>query len=109
MELWLKRVGWVFGPAVVLWFFLGVTSLFSQSGAQLPAPGPGIQVVSNMSTNGMQQLVVLDQSQRSLAVYHIDGIGNVQLRSVRTLVWDLRMEEFNGQAPTPSELKRVQP
>jgi hypothetical protein len=56
----------------------------------------------------MQQIVILDSSNRSLAIYTVDA-GNVQLRSVRSLVYDLRMEEFNGAAPLPSELRRVQP
>ena len=55
------------------------------------------------------QLVVLDDSIRSLAVYHVDAAGNLQLRSVRSLNWDFRMEEFNGAAPLPSELRRLQP
>lgn len=86
--------------------------LFGQSstpGQTIQPQVSSIQVVASANLNGMQQLVVLDQSLRSLAVYHVDATGNVQLRSVRSLVWDLRMEEFNGQTPTPSELKRVQP
>jgi anti-sigma-K factor RskA len=86
--------------------------LFSQSNPAVSAAQPlsnNIQVVSSANQNGLQQLVVLDQSLRTLAVYHVDATGNIQLRSVRSLVWDLRMEEFNGQTPTPSELKRVQP
>lgn len=109
MNSWLKQIGWLTGSAVILWMVLGASYLFSQSGATVPVASSGMQVVSSANVNGVQQLVVLDQSLRSLAVYHVDAVGNVQLRSVRSLVWDLRMEEFNGQTPTPSELKRVQP
>jgi hypothetical protein len=109
LDHWLKRICWVAGSSAILWAVLGTSHLFSQSGAPLPASNTTMQVVSSATVNGGQQLVVLDQSLRSLAVYHVDVGGNVQLRSVRTLVWDLRMEEFNGQTPTPSELKRVQP
>lgn len=67
-----------------------------------------LQMVTSTLANGMQQIVILDSTQRTLAVYHVDS-GNLQLRSVRSLVWDLRMEEFNGAPPLPSELRRVQP
>jgi hypothetical protein len=109
MKNWYKQMGWVAGISIVLWSILGTSHLFSQSGTPAAAASTSMQVVSSVNNNGVQQLVVLDQSLRSLAVYHVDVTGNVQLRSVRSLVWDLRMEEFNGQAPTPSELKRVQP
>lgn len=105
----LLRLFWIIATIALVGTIGGTSHLFSQSGAALPAASTGMQVVSQANVNGVQQLVVLDQSQRSLAVYHVDATGHVQLRSVRTLVWDLRMEEFNGQTPTPSELKRVQP
>lgn len=107
MKVWLVRMGWIVGPAAVLLAIMGTSDLFSQTGASLPV-APTMHMIST-TFNGGQQIVVLDQSIRSLAVYHVDTVGNIQLRSVRSLVWDLRMEEFNGQAPTPSELKRVQP
>jgi hypothetical protein len=102
-------MGWGICFSAVLWVILGTSHLFSQSGAPTLTASSSLQVVSSVNANGVQQLVVVDQSLRSLAVYHVDITGNVQLRSVRSLIWDLRMEEFNGQAPTPSELKRVQP
>ncbi len=112
MSQWLdRRLFYYVAGACLLWFAFGSANLFSQSGsaAATHSAGSSMQVVASTTVNGMQQLVVLDQNMRSLAVYHVDPTGNLQLRSVRTLVWDLRMEEFNGQAPTPSELKRIQP
>lgn len=69
-----------------------------------------LQVVSTVLANGTQQLVVTDAAARVMAVYHVDPTqGKLQLLSVRSLVWDLRMEEFNAQSPLPSELRAVQP
>lgn len=99
------------GLLTCLVFFFYSDRLFSQTNAASPLSGStgSLQVVANSIANGNQQLVVVDQNLRSLAVYHVDPTGNIQLRSVRSLVWDLRMEEFNGQTPTPGELKRAQP
>lgn len=106
-----RRLIWCLAAAGVMWFALGSSSLLSQSNnnSNPVHAAPSLQVVASSTVNGTQQLVVLDQNLRSLAVYQVDGVGNLHLRSVRTLVWDLRMEEFNGQSPTPSELKRIQP
>ncbi|GAB5403461.1 MAG: hypothetical protein Aurels2KO_16920 [Aureliella sp.] len=72
--------------------------------------GGNIQVVSTLLANGTQQLVVTDTAARVMAVYHVDSNqGKLQLLSVRSLIWDLRMEEFNAQVPLPSELRAVQP
>ncbi|MFO0939268.1 MAG: hypothetical protein U0930_00730 [Pirellulales bacterium] len=112
MSRWLdRRLFYYAAGACLVWFAFGTADLFSQSGSSAAphSPNPSMQVVSSTNVNGVQQLVVLDQNTRGLAVYHVDATGNLQLRSVRTLVWDLRMEEFNAQAPTPSELKRIQP
>jgi len=75
---------------------------------QNPTASGQLQMATMTLQNGMQQVVILDSGQRSLAVYHVDN-GNLQLRSVRSLVYDLRMEEFNGAAPLPSEIRRVHP
>jgi len=75
---------------------------------QNQAVGGQLQMATIALQNGMQQIVILDSGQRSLAVYHVDN-GNLQLRCVRSLVFDLRMEEFNGSAPLPSEIRRVHP
>ncbi len=75
-----------------------------------PLRGGDIQVVSTVLANGTQQLVVTDAAARVMAVYHVDPTqGKLQLLSVRSLIWDLRMEEFNAQSPLPSELRAVQP
>ncbi len=111
MKHWLNRnlLGTI-AVVCALWCAVNSNRLYSQLGpTSASPPATSMQVVSTTTVNGVQQLDVLDQSLRSLAVYHLYETWKVQLRSVRAQMWDLRMEEFNGQAPTPSELKRVQP
>jgi len=74
------------------------------------ATGNEVQTVSVMLPNGMQQIVIHDTRTMRMAVYQIDGgSGRIQLKSVRDLTWDLKMEHFNGQSPLPAELKQMQP
>ncbi|MEM7475189.1 MAG: hypothetical protein AAF483_09375 [Planctomycetota bacterium] len=88
-------------------------SALSQTQASNPVSGgtdADVQVVSTLLPTGTQQIVVVDTSQRAMAVYHVDPAdGKIQLKSVRQLDWDLKMEHFNGQAPLPSELREVSP
>ncbi|MFK7736601.1 MAG: hypothetical protein AB8B50_11250 [Pirellulaceae bacterium] len=92
--------------------FWTVSPAPERSHSQTPSPGEAasVEVVSTMLPNGAQQIVVIDTQQKSMAVYQVEpNQGKIQLRSVRRLVWDLQMEEFNGQTPLPSELRKVQP
>lgn len=68
------------------------------------------QMISTMLPNGVQQIVLLDVKANSMAVYHIEpSSGRIELKSVRNVTWDLKLEHFNGQSPLPGELKQVQP
>jgi hypothetical protein len=43
-----------------------------------------------------------------LAVYHIDlTTGRTELKSVRKIHWDLQIEEFEGSAPLPQEVRAL--
>jgi hypothetical protein len=114
MKAWIGRIVFVFLTAGVVWS-IGSNALLSQTLGGKPAvatesQGEPLQIVSSMLPTGTQQIVVLDGSARSMAVYHIDAAqGKIQLKSVRNLAWDLRMEHFNGQVPLPSELRQVEP
>jgi hypothetical protein len=53
-----------------------------------------------------QQLTVVDPELRVVGVYHIDSAtGEIVLKSVRNIHWDLQMVEFNGSNPTPREIR----
>ena len=61
--------------------------------------------------DGRQQITVVDPRQRVLAVYHVDrATGALSLKSVRHLQWDLLIEDYNSDKPTPREVHAlVQP
>ncbi len=54
------------------------------------------------------QVVIVDPNTRAMSVYQIDRTsGEITLKSVRNVRWDLQMEEFNGVSPTPSEIRSL--
>jgi hypothetical protein len=49
---------------------------------------------------------VVDPKQRVMAVYHVDrASGEISLKSVRNLTWDLQMIEFNSGNPLPQDIR----
>lgn len=113
MKAWMGRIAFVLVTAGVVWS-IGSNALLSQTPSGKPAvpsiSGENLELVSTMLPSGTQQVVVLDAAGRSMAVYHIEPAqGKIQLKSVRNLAWDLRMEHFNGLSPLPNELRQVEP
>ncbi|QDU56422.1 hypothetical protein [Aeoliella mucimassa] len=50
--------------------------------------------------------VVYDPQQQVLGVYHVDrNSGEIELKSIRQIQWDLQMLHFQGKAPLPQEIK----
>lgn len=82
---------------------------------QLPYAAPGGQAAASellaLSTTVAQhhqQLSVVDPRARVLSVYHIDlNTGEISLKSVRQLHWDLQMIEFNGVEPLPGSIRTI--
>ncbi len=87
------------------------TSALIAGPGEFQGPGGGnFQVVSTLLPTGYQQIVVVDTQAQTMAAYHIEpNQGKIQLKSVRRLAWDLKMEQFNAESPLPSELRAVQP
>jgi hypothetical protein len=53
-------------------------------------------------------VVVVDPNTNGMSVYHIDRTtGEITLKSVRNVRWDLQMEEFNGVNPTPQDIRSL--
>ena len=96
---------------ILLWISSSSTpNALSQTSTAAPTDRDGVQVVSTLLPTGTQQIVVVDTADRAMAVYHVEpSDGKIQLKSVRQMDWDLRMEHFNGQSPLPSELRQVSP
>lgn len=63
---------------------------------------------SSTVENGPTQVMVIDAKARVMTVYQIDRItSRIELKSVRNVNWDLRMEEFNGVRPLPREIREL--
>lgn len=54
---------------------------------------------------GQRQVVVIDALEKVIGVYHVSQDGEIQLKSVRKIEWDLKIEEFNSVGPAPSEVR----
>jgi hypothetical protein len=69
---------------------------------------PELVAMSYDAGDGRQQITVVDPRQRVLAVYHVDrATGALALKSVRNLNWDLMIEDFNSDKPTPREVRAL--
>jgi hypothetical protein len=92
---------------------LGSGGLAAQrAGRPLPG-GPNDQqgslwIQATPLDDGRQMLLVVDQQNRALAIYHVDpSSGTLTLKSTRDVRWDLMVEEFNAQEPKPAALKKM--
>lgn len=55
---------------------------------------------------GPQVVTIIDPDTRVMAVYHVErATGEIALKSVRTLTWDLQMLEYNSGEPLPQEIR----
>ena len=55
-----------------------------------------------------QQLTVIDPVMKVVTIYHVaKDSGEITLKSVRNIRWDLQLEEFNSASPRPQEIKRA--
>ena len=102
------------GGAVVAAAILGNGSLAAQrAGRSLPPAGTNDQTgplwtLATPLDDGRQMLLVVDQQNRTMAIYHVDPAnGTLTLKSTRDVRWDLMVEDFNGQEPRPAALKKM--
>ena len=52
------------------------------------------------------EVTVVDPRTRVMSVYHVDAkSGEIVLKSVRNIHWDLQMIEFNAVSPLPREIR----
>ena len=81
---------------------------FAQRPSQSPGGSSTLITVATPAGEHRQQLTVVDSDTRTLAVYHIDTTsGEISLKSVRNINYDLRMIEFNGTSPLPREIRSL--
>jgi hypothetical protein len=103
---------------LVLW---GAWSQQPAAFGQRPLTAPGPANAPNQSVgsgelialsfdvgNGRQQITLVDPRTRMIGVYHVDpASGELSLKSVRNVHWDLQMDEFNGTTPSPREIRSL--
>lgn len=95
---------WLFGLASVfslLFFAFSLQSpAFGQRGGQVET-SPGnrrwICQMAQAQDSAAHAITVVDPDLGVIAVYHVDKIsGDIEMRSVRKIEWDLMLQEYNG-------------
>ncbi len=108
---------WLFGLASVaslLFFAFSLQSpALGQRGGQLDTPASDRQWICQMAPaqeTAAHAISVVDPDSGVIAVYHIDKLsGDIELRSVRKIEWDLKLEEYNGCKTSlhPAEVRNM--
>ena len=76
--------------------------------AAAPRGEPAALVTLTSQIGDKQQLTLIDPQTHAMAVYHVDSAsGEITLKSVRNIHWDLQMLEFNGKSPSPREIRAM--
>ena len=64
--------------------------------------------LTSTGSGGRQQVTLIDPRQRVMGVYHIgQNDGEISLKSVRNVRWDLLINEFNAGSPQPNEIRSM--
>jgi len=118
-EKWDLR-GLVTGISIGIALAIGTAWLMQsprEAMAQQPAPadpratrgqGGELIVFALPYKEGQQQVTVVDTKARAMSVYLVDpASGEIALKGVRRIDYDLLMEEFNSTSPTPREIRAI--
>ena len=116
----------IFGAVTVGILFLTVSSVaFQENLAQKPILGnkfnnnetwreastvtaekEGLIAIKLEGNAASNQIALVDPKQKVISVYGIDRTsGEIKLKSVRKVEWDLQLDEFNGKQPSPREIR----
>ena len=64
--------------------------------------------IAGANVEGQQLILLLDPHRQTLGSYQVDAkTGQIALRSVRNIRWDLEMDEFNGTEPSPEKIQAL--
>lgn len=78
------------------------------NGSQRFAPSGELIALSFDVGGGKQQVTLIDPRTHMMSVYQLDPLtGEIALKSVRNVHWDLQMDEFNGKTPSPGEIRSL--
>jgi len=85
----------------------GRTAL-AQRAAVLPDASTGLIALPSALPDGRQTLTIIDPRSRVMAHYQIEpGKGEIVLKGVRNITWDLQIDDYNGTSPLPSEVRSL--
>ena len=69
---------------------------------------PGLTALTVPAGNNVEYVALVDPLERVMSVYEIDPqSGEIQLKSVRNVYWDLKMDEWNGTSPSPGAIRAM--
>lgn len=76
---------------------------FTRPGPMALAQPQGMSKQSITMTNvplpqGGQQVIIMDAQKSVLACYHANVSGEIALKSIRNISWDLQMQAFNDKS-----------
>lgn len=75
-----------------------------------PAESTGTIVITSALSDSSQLLYVVDTKAQSFAVYRVDSRdpkGAVKLEAARHYRWDMKLAEFNNQAPEVATIESM--
>ena len=80
---------------------------FAQRAPQAPVGSSGNLIALAASAGDQrQQVTIIDPGTQVMGVYHVDlANGEITLKSVRNIHWDLQLTEFNPKSPLPHEVR----
>ncbi|MCE9547773.1 MAG: hypothetical protein K8T25_20060 [Planctomycetia bacterium] len=82
--------------------------VYAQSKGSPAASEKSTVMLSTPLADGSQQLLVFDPTEQVLCVYHVNAkSGEITLKSIRNIHWDMRMTQFNGVTPLPEEIRSL--
>jgi hypothetical protein len=117
-----------FGLTALAVLVMGWTSTWSRDGARAESPrhraaasvplappaghamaaAGNLMAFSSNASDSINQLTIIDAEKRVVSVYHIEkSTGRIELKGVRNVDSDLRIEEFNGVSPLPREIRAL--
>jgi hypothetical protein len=104
-------VGALLGASLVIGVLAGrgFTAPGENSPIDMSAHATGSELFTTVTpTEGALTVTVIDPRQRALAVYHVDRTnGEISLKSVRNITWDLQMMENNTGKPLPQDIRNA--
>lgn len=95
------------GLAWATWASAGPAVVQMQRGVDRDGNGAGEMLAFSTSLGeDRQQITVIDPRARVMSIYHIEPkSGEIVLKAVRNITWDMQMTAFNGTSPLPQEIR----